>query len=128
MIVAAKTDARTASQVPVRKKSSVAEKQTTERKVSSAKTAPKKATPSTSNMAETGAAKAVATPKAAPTKTANRKSTGSLKLAPERRHQMICDEAYYRAERRGFMGGDPLQDWLEAEAEVDSRLNATSEN
>ena len=28
-------------------------------------------------------------------------------------------EAYYRAERRGFTGGDPVQDWLEAEVEID---------
>ncbi|WP_366912080.1 DUF2934 domain-containing protein, partial [Ferrovum sp.] len=30
--------------------------------------------------------------------------------------------AYYRAEHRGFNGGDTLADWLEAEAEVDALL------
>jgi uncharacterized protein YfcZ (UPF0381/DUF406 family) len=32
---------------------------------------------------------------------------------------MIAEAAYFRAERRGFQGGDPLDDWLQAEAEVD---------
>jgi hypothetical protein len=35
------------------------------------------------------------------------------------RLQRIAIAAYYRAERRGFVGGSPEQDWLEAEAEVD---------
>jgi hypothetical protein len=37
---------------------------------------------------------------------------------------MIADAAYFRAERRGFNGGDPVADWLAAEAEVDARLRA----
>jgi DUF2934 family protein len=41
---------------------------------------------------------------------------------PEERHQMIARAAYYRAEQRGFVNGDPLRDWLEAEAEVTMRL------
>jgi hypothetical protein len=35
---------------------------------------------------------------------------------------MIAEAAYFRAERRGFDGGDPVRDWAEAEAEVDARL------
>ena len=38
------------------------------------------------------------------------------------RQHMISTAAYYRAERRGFNGGDPVQDWLEAEAEVEAML------
>ncbi|WP_297504430.1 DUF2934 domain-containing protein [Ferrovum sp.] len=38
------------------------------------------------------------------------------------REEMIAVAAYYRAERRGFNGGDTLADWLEAEAEVDALL------
>ncbi|MEW6488253.1 MAG: DUF2934 domain-containing protein [Thermodesulfobacteriota bacterium] len=38
------------------------------------------------------------------------------------RERMIRQAAYYRAERRGFLGGSPEQDWLEAEAEVDQSL------
>ena len=42
----------------------------------------------------------------------------------EDREHRIAVAAYYRAERRGFQGGDPVVDWLEAEAEVDARLNS----
>ena len=40
------------------------------------------------------------------------------------RYEMIALEAYLRAEQRGFDGGDPLDDWLEAEAEVNSMLDS----
>ena len=33
-------------------------------------------------------------------------------------HEMIAREAYLSAEKRGFNGGDPLLDWLEAENKV----------
>ena len=36
---------------------------------------------------------------------------------------MIEEAAYYRAQSRGFQGGDPLDDWLVAEAEINSRLH-----
>jgi hypothetical protein len=35
---------------------------------------------------------------------------------------MIAEAAYFRAEARGFEGGDSVRDWLEAEAEVDAIL------
>lgn len=34
--------------------------------------------------------------------------------------QMIAEAAYYRAQARGFAPGRELDDWLEAEAEVDT--------
>lgn len=37
------------------------------------------------------------------------------------RWQRIAEAAYIRAERRGFRG-DPIEDWLAAEAEVDAAL------
>lgn len=41
------------------------------------------------------------------------------------RQEMIATAAYYRAEKRGFNGNeaDAIQDWLEAEMEVDSELS-----
>lgn len=42
--------------------------------------------------------------------------------AAETRRRMIAEEAYLLAERRGFERGDPLDDWLQAEREVDERL------
>jgi Protein of unknown function (DUF2934) len=38
------------------------------------------------------------------------------------RERMIAEAAYFRAERRRFQGGDPVDDWLSAEAEIDQRL------
>lgn len=35
------------------------------------------------------------------------------------RSQMIAEAAYYLAEQRGFDGGDPVQDWLDAEGMID---------
>lgn len=40
----------------------------------------------------------------------------------EERREMIARSAYFKAMRRGFQGGNPLRDWLEAEAEVDAQL------
>jgi hypothetical protein len=31
---------------------------------------------------------------------------------------MVAEAAYFRAERRGFVGGSPEQDWFEAEIEL----------
>lgn len=38
------------------------------------------------------------------------------------RHELIAEIAYYKAEHRGFRGGDPDRDWLEAEVEVEELL------
>lgn len=40
-------------------------------------------------------------------------------VPPEQRHHLIAEAAYFRAESRGFQGGCPIEDWLEAEREVD---------
>ena len=44
--------------------------------------------------------------------------------ASEERHRMIAETAYLIAEQRGFQGDLSLQDWLQAEAEVDARFAA----
>lgn len=38
------------------------------------------------------------------------------------RRRLIEQCAYLRAERRGFVGGDPHEDWLDAEMEIDQLL------
>jgi predicted nucleic acid-binding Zn-ribbon protein len=55
-----------------------------------------------------------------------RKSTKKTRISPEQRYQMIAEAAYFRAEKRGFTGGDMSQDWLEAEAEIDDFLKQQS--
>jgi hypothetical protein len=46
----------------------------------------------------------------------------SALVGAEVREQLIADAAYYRAQRRGFVPGHELEDWLAAEAEVDTGL------
>jgi len=50
---------------------------------------------------------------------APRKST--LEIAPLERHWRIAQAAYYIAERRGFAPGNELEDWFQAEGEVEAR-------
>jgi uncharacterized coiled-coil DUF342 family protein len=50
------------------------------------------------------------------------------KVSSGQRRQMIAEAAYFRAEQRGFDGGDPVEDWVAAEAEVDARLDALSKD
>jgi hypothetical protein len=40
------------------------------------------------------------------------------------RQDAIALEAWLLAERRGFSGGNPVTDWLEAEKKIDDRLAA----
>ncbi len=45
-------------------------------------------------------------------------------LTEEQRFNRVAEAAYLRAAARGFAGGDPMQDWLEAEAELIRSVNA----
>lgn len=50
------------------------------------------------------------------------RQSGAEKIKAEQRQLMIAEAAYYLAEHRGFQGGDPGRDWLQAEAEIDRKL------
>lgn len=74
------------------------------------------------------AAKVAAKPaakKAAPKKTSAEQTPLKPSTAPkptltaDQRQHYVAVAAFYIAERRGFTLGDPVNDWLEAEAEVD---------
>jgi hypothetical protein len=47
-----------------------------------------------------------------------------VEISPDARRAMIAEAAYLRAERRGFVPGYELEDWIAAESEVDSLLAA----
>jgi hypothetical protein len=47
-------------------------------------------------------------------------AAGTLFL-PSERHRLVAEAAYFRYLKRGDETGDPLQDWLEAEAELNTR-------
>lgn len=46
---------------------------------------------------------------------------GKEAVSPMERWKMVAEAAYYRAQGRGFIGGNPLDDWMEAEKEVDAK-------
>lgn len=71
--------------------------------------------------------------KAATKKTVARKSAGTRKsktsvstspvqITPEERWRMIAVAAYHKSEKHGFAPGREMDDWLEAEREVDELL------
>ena len=119
---------------PATKKSMVATKATPDKKPSAKKNTPAKAsakaaltkppTPKprvTKPSAETQAKK-LSPPPSAPISKKTAKGNGVSPITPEQRYRMICDAAYFRAERRGFIGGNSAEDWVSAEAEIDGLL------
>jgi hypothetical protein len=46
----------------------------------------------------------------------------NLGVTPEQRHQMIAEAAYWRAQKRSFVEGNPENDWYEAEEEISKLL------
>ena len=57
-------------------------------------------------------------PKAAKAKV--KKTVETLAVSLEERHRLIAERAYILAEQRGFSGGNSVDDWLAAEAEVEN--------
>jgi surface antigen len=47
----------------------------------------------------------------------------SHRVNPDQRRNYIEVAAYYIAERRGFVGGNEIDDWAAAEAEIDRLLS-----
>lgn len=78
----------------------------------------------TAKAAPTAAPKAA--PKSAPKPRARKvggAASGQPSIVPaEQRRNYIEMAAYYIAERRGFAPGNPLEDWVQAEAEIDRLL------
>ena len=90
----------------------VAEEMELEKKTATRKTA-------ASRKKTVSSAAKVATPKKS---TAGKSASSRKSITPEERHELIEASAYLKAERRGFQGGNPVNDWLEAEAEIDAML------
>lgn len=42
----------------------------------------------------------------------------------EDRRRLIAEAAYHKARQRGFAEGGELEDWIEAEAEIDAQLDS----
>lgn len=113
---------------------------TTKKKSATKKAATTKAAGSETAAAKAppkAAAKGAAPRKAAPKKAAAKKAAPRKEpaiqpaaaaaltqrsITPEDRWHMISTAAYFIAEKRGFSGGDPAQDWAEAERQIDDLL------
>lgn len=77
--------------------------------------------------AKKAAPKASATPKAAKSAatsaTTRKKTSKPAIITSDERYKMIEVAAYYIAEKNGF-GHDHMNHWLQAEQEIDAKLNA----
>jgi DUF2934 family protein len=90
-------------------------------------TAVKKTTPRTTVAAknDAGAARIVEKKGAAAHKrSASAERVATAAIRPEERHHLIEVAAYCIAERHGFHGALPLDDWLQAEREIDAMIEA----
>jgi Protein of unknown function (DUF2934) len=77
----------------------------------------------------------MAAPTSSPARTARKSTTKKspsatanvdVKIDAEKRHALIAEAAYLRAERRGFAPGHEVEDWVAAEAEIDLALTAST--
>jgi len=50
----------------------------------------------------------------------------AIQVTPEERQRYVSEAAFFIAERRGFSGGSELDDWLQAEAQIDQLLAGTT--
>ena len=55
-------------------------------------------------------------------------SPATSEVTNKERYQLIAEAAYFRAERRNFVPGHELEDWLEAEAEIEARMLTAGKN
>lgn len=53
---------------------------------------------------------------------AKARTDGATAVTADERHGMIAQCAYYRAQSRGWVAGAELEDWLDAERQVDALL------
>ena len=97
-------------------------KKTTAKKASSEKAARKKVISKKAAKAKKAATKKVVKKVVKKTTKTSGTDASLLKISPEERWKMIAVAAYHKAEKRGFAPGSELQDWAEAEQEVDELL------
>lgn len=87
--------------------------------------------PLAAGTTSTSAAAVAAATTAKATRSSATKQPGSSQMAPavitsEERHRLIAEAAYLLAEKRGFQGGSPEQDWYEAAAQIDETIMGTN--
>jgi hypothetical protein len=55
-------------------------------------------------------------------------STTSSRSSTPEYQRMVAEAAYYRALGRGFQGGDPVDDWIQAEKEIGRTLKSKTDH
>ncbi len=50
----------------------------------------------------------------------------ATRVSADTRHNMIAEAAYFLAQRRGFADGHAMEDWLQAEIQIDAMLTTIS--
>lgn len=65
------------------------------------------------------------TPKTA--KSQSFSANARAEVSPEELRKLISEAAYFRAKQRGFTPGYELEDWIQAEAEVMSRIGGRAD-
>jgi len=71
--------------------------------------------------------RSTAAPAGAATRPTSNTAAVTRTVSADQRNAMIAESAYLRAEARGFQGGDPVQDWLDGEKEVDALLSRAAD-
>lgn len=106
---------KTAAKAPAKKTTATAAKASPTKKAVS-KAAPKSVAPKTEAPVEKPKApRKKAVPK-------NNASASGPLISVEERLRRIEEAAYYIAEKRGFSAGNPAEDWLLAERQIDNAL------
>ena len=97
-------------------------KKTTAKKAASEKAARKKVVSKKAAKAKKTLVKKVVKKTTKKTTKTSGTDASLLKISPEERWKMIAVAAYHKAEKRGFAAGGDMQDWDEAEKEVDKLI------
>jgi hypothetical protein len=99
-------------------------------KISSTEGASRPAATAAKVAAKTSAEKAEkSTAGRAPRKSVTAPGAGTgnaIQVTPEERQRYVSEAAFFIAERRGFSGGCELEDWIQAEAQIDQLLAGTT--
>lgn len=61
---------------------------------------------------------------AAEARKTSRESGPPSEITPAEHHRMVAEAAYFRAERRAFAAGGELDDWVQAETEIDQLMQS----
>jgi len=99
---------------------------TSKPKVKKKTTAKKATTPAKKKAAKPAVAtskKSASTPRTTAKSSTKPSTSRTQKWGKGDRAALIQQQAYFIAEKRGFNGGDPVMDWLQAEKLVDEMFN-----